>query len=95
MTPTTASRSSYRSHVIEGRARTQRLAIIYFMESHQLPRNRREISIMTGITINAVTGRVNALIENGDLIEEHYCVDPVTNRRVGYVELPTRVWRLF
>lgn len=48
---------------------------------------------MTGYPINVVTGRVNALIENGDLIEEHYCVDLVTNRRVGYVELPTRIFQ--
>lgn len=95
MTPATASRSSYRSHVIEGRARYQREQIIVFMEKHQLPRNRREIALMTGLKINVVTGRVNALIKSGELIEEHYCVDPITNRRVGYVELPTRVWRLF
>ena len=89
MSPATASRSSYRSLVIEGKARTQREKIMLFMEQHQLPRNRREISIMTGYPINVVTGRVNALIEDGALIEEHFCVDPVTNRRVGYVEPPT------
>ena len=62
-----------------------------FMECHQLPRNRREIALMTGLKINVVTGRVNALIKNGDLIEEHFAKDPVTNQRVGYVEIPYRV----
>lgn len=61
------------------------------MGSHQLPRNRREISVLTGLPINVVTGRVNLLIKSGQLIEQHFCVDPQTNNRVGYVELPTEV----
>jgi len=86
-----ASRSAHYNHVITGRAKYQREIIMDFMERHQLPRNRREIALMTGLTINAVTGRVNALIENKELIEEHFCVDPVTNQRVGYVEIPYKV----
>ena len=86
-----SSRSSYLSHVVSGRARYQREIIMDLMGSHQLPRNRREISVLTGLPINAVTGRVNALIKSNQLIEQHFCVDPQTNNRVGYVELPTEV----
>lgn len=87
----TASRLAYREHVISGRAKYQREIVLEFMERHQLPRNRREISLLTGLPINVVTARVNALIENGDLIEQHFAVDPVTNQRVGYVEIPYKV----
>ena len=86
-----ASRSAYYNQVISGRAKYQREIIMEFMERHQLPRNRREIGLMTGLTINVVTGRVNALIKNGDLVEEHFCVDQVTNQRVGFVEIPYKV----
>ena len=86
-----ASRSAYYDQVISGRTKYQREIIMEFMKRHQLPRNRREISLMTGLPINVVTGRVNSLIENGDLIEEHFAVDPVTNKRVGYVEIPYKV----
>jgi len=89
--PKTASREAYREHVISGKAQSQRNRILNFMERHQLPRNRREISLLTGFPINVVTARVNALIENGDLVEEHFCVDPVTRHRVGYVEIPYKV----
>jgi len=87
----TASRASYYKLAISGRAKYQREIIMDFMERHQLPRNRREIALMTGLTINVVTGRVNALIDNNELIEEHFAVDLVTNRRVGYVEIPYKV----
>ena len=86
-----ASRSAHYNHVINGRAKYQREIIMEFMERHQLPRNRREIALITGIPINAVTGRVNALLENGELIEEHFATDPVTGQRVGYVEVPYTV----
>ena len=86
-----ASRAAHYNHVIGGKSKSQREIIMDFMERHQLPRNRREIALMTGIPINAVTGRVNALIENGELIEEHFAEDPVTGQRVGYLEIPFKV----
>lgn len=85
------SREAYKKVVISGKAQSQRNRILRFMERHQLPRNRREISVLTGFPINIVTARVNALIKNGDLVEEHFCVDPVTKHRVWYVEVPYRV----
>jgi predicted transcriptional regulator len=81
------SRQAYRDHVISGRALSQREKILNFLERHQLPRNRREISHILGIPINAVTGRVNALIENGDLRVAYVDEDPVTGKRVEYIEL--------
>jgi len=85
------SREAHRKHVISGKAQSQRNVILNFMERHQLPRNRREIALLTGYPINVVTGRVNTLVKSKELIEEHYCVDPVTNHRVWYVEVPYRV----
>jgi len=89
--PKQASRAAYLDHVKSGRAQSQRMRILEFMERHQLPRNRREIALLTGYPINVVTARVNALIGNGDLVEEHFAVDPVTNHRVGYLEIPYQV----
>lgn len=89
--PREASRAAYLKNVISGRAKYQREIIMEFLENHQLPRNRREIALMTGLKINVVTGRVNALIKDGALVEEHFAVDPVTNHRVGYIEIPYKV----
>lgn len=87
----TTSRSAYRKQVIEGKTATQRERILEFLERHALPRNRRQISLLTGIPINAVCGRVNALLENGDLRIACVDVDPTTGKRVEYLEPTPRI----
>jgi len=82
------SRDAHKEHVISGKAQSQRNKILEFMRRHQQPRNRREIALLTGFPINVVTGRVNTLIKSGELVEEYFCVDPITNHRVWYVEVP-------
>ena len=85
------SRSSYYDHVVSGKSKSQRVRIMESMLLHRFPRNRREISLMTGIPINAVCGRVNALIENGDLQIARINIDPSTGRRVEYLAIPYKV----
>lgn len=85
------SRSSYYDHVITGKAKSQRVRIVESMLLHRYPRNRRQISLMTGIPINAVCGRVNALIENGDLQVAQIDIDPSTGRRVEYLAVTSKV----
>jgi len=65
---------------------TQRERILDFLERHQMPRNRREISVMTGISINAVCGRVNALLEDDELHVAYVDEDQVTGKRVEFLE---------
>jgi len=83
---TATSRSSYRDHVISGKAKSQRQKILDLLEMASLPRNRREISLLLGIPINAVCGRVAALLENGDIRIAYVERDPQTNQRVEYLE---------
>jgi len=77
---------AYQEQALSGRSRTQRERILKFLEDHQLPRNRREISIMTGISINAVCGRVNDMLYEGQLHVAYIDQDPVTRKKVEYVE---------
>lgn len=91
MSVKTTSRTSYREHVLDGKARTQRERITELLEKTQEPWNRREISVVTEIPINAVCGRVKALIDSGELIVSYVAVDPSTNQRVEYLELPSKV----
>ena len=92
--PTSTSRQSYYKHVVTGKARSQRQCILDFLEQHHIPANRRQISVMTGIAINAVCGRVNALIENGDVVVAYVAEDPITEKRVEWLEIPPKQLKL-
>ncbi len=80
------SRAAYQEHVRSGRAKTQREIILELLEKKWVPHNRRQISLLTGIPINAVCGRVNALLEDGALRVAYVDEDPVTGKRVEYLE---------
>lgn len=77
---------AYQEQAITGRSRTQRERILKFLVDHQMPRNRREISIMTGIPINAVCGRINDMLFEGQLHIAFIDEDPVTRKKVEYLE---------
>ena len=78
------SRSSYYQHVIEGKAKTQREQILDCLENSK-PLTRLQISDITGIRLTSVCGRVNALIENGQVIVDREGIDPATNRPAEYL----------
>ena len=78
------SRSSYYQHVIEGKAKTQREQILECLKDSK-PLTRLQISDITGIRLTSVCGRVNALIENGQVSVDHEGIDPATNRPAEYL----------
>lgn len=94
---TATSRSSFYDNVISGKARSDRERIFLCVADHQVPINRRQISELTGLPINIVTGRAYELLENyrkeneykyGDLVVAYIAEDPVTKaRRVEYLDL--------
>jgi len=80
------SRSSYYDHVVSGKAKSQRERILELLRTDNLPpHNRREVSLVLRIPINAVCGRVKALIDNGDIRVAYIAEDPQTNKRVEYL----------
>ena len=90
---TATSIQSYYDHVIEGKATSQRERIFLLLKKYH-PLSRRLISEITCIPINAVCGRVNALIDDGKVEVTHVEKDTVTKRRVEYLapvtEKPTQ-----
>ena len=85
MPPRPTSRSSYYQHVIEGKAVSQRVQILDCLEANSLPLTRLQISDLTGIRLTSVCGRVNALIENGQVGVAYDGVDPATGRPAEYL----------
>lgn len=79
------SRSSYYTHVIEGKAQTQRARILDCLESNPLPMTRLQISDLTGIRLTSVCGRVNALVENGQVGVAFEDIDPSTGRAAEFL----------
>ena len=62
--PTYSSLVGYREHVLSGKATSQRNRILACLFESAVPLCRRQIMKLTGIEINAVTGRVNTLIKS-------------------------------
>lgn len=93
------SRSAYQEHVVAGKAETQRERILECLRDSATPLNRRQIHKITGIPINAVTGRVNALMEEKDgapaLVHKVYDGrDPVTGAPCEFLEAVHRTFKL-
>ena len=85
MTPKPTSRSSYYNHVIEGKAQSQREQILSCLEANPLPMTRLTISDLTGIRLTSVCGRVNALVENGQVGVAFEDIDPATGRTAEFL----------
>ena len=85
MTVKATSRSSYYDHVMEGKSLSQREQILACLESNPLPMTRLTISDLTGIRLTSVCGRVNALIENGQVGVAFEDIDPSTGRAAEFL----------
>jgi len=94
---TQTSRGAYRGHVISGKARTQRGQIYQLILKSAVPLNRRQISSLLQIPINAVCGRVNSLIKSDAIKVAFVSKDPVTDKRVEYLQAvwPQKQRRMF
>jgi hypothetical protein len=82
--------SSLRAHdaiQADGTAVTKAARVLAYVRAH--PRcSRQDIAKGTGITINCVCGRVNELIESGELLERELDkTDPVSGKRVNTVAI--------
>lgn len=93
------SRSAFYEHFMSGKTRTQRERILECLRDSATPLNRRQIHIITGIPINAVTGRVNALMEEKAgkpaLVRRVYDGrDPVTGAPCEFIEAVHRTFKL-
>lgn len=84
MTVRETSFQAYRKILADGTNESQ-IAIVYRALKENGPMSRRQISKITGFEINAVCGRVNALIKRGICIDDETMIDPVTNKEVAVV----------
>jgi len=90
------SKESYIQHVSSGNKQKQLEHVIDKIKQHVLScdyqtqggLSRRQISVITGIELGAVAGRVNKLVKLDLLIEHGKIKDLLTNRMVGLVRLP-------
>ncbi len=84
--PTYTSLTSYRQHVMSGRSSSQQAQILACLIEQEVPLSRRQIKVLTGLEINAVTGRVNTLLKSGLIQVAFEAEDPETERVVEYLE---------
>ena len=82
MTSTYTSLSSYQQHVLNGKATSQRNRILDCLFESSAPLSRRQIKELTGLEINAVCGRVNALLKSDLIHVVCESIDPGTDRMV-------------
>ena len=82
MTSTYTSLSSYRHHVLNGKATSQRNQILDCLFESTVPLSRRQIKELTGLEINAVCGRVNALLKSDLIHVVCESIDSGTDRMV-------------
>lgn len=81
------SRETYHQLEDEGHLERQQLVIVKAMQPG-LSYSLKELSRLTGLEINAVSGRVNALKKLGRLVEEEPRPCGITQRRITPVRLP-------
>ena len=84
----TTSIRAYMKSAVDGKLKPQRLRIYDCLMDSAVPLTRRQISKLTGIEINAVTGRVNSMISSErPLIKVAYIGnDPATGNRAEFLE---------
>ena len=75
------SRRAHHEHVLDGKATTELARILACIRDSAVELNRRQISELTGIPINAVTGRVNSVLEDKDLRDGLMKADRETGKR--------------
>jgi len=87
MNISTTSIEAYNDINSDGRSATQKNIILDTLDTIAKPLSAREVSNITGIEINAVSGRINDLKKDGLLVEaekrkcsiSHRLVTPVTS----------------
>ena len=84
--PTYTSLVGYREHVISGKATSQRNRILGCLFESDTPLDRRQLSVLTRIPINAVCGRVNTLIKSELVHVAYEAVDPATGHIAQFIE---------
>jgi hypothetical protein len=72
----------------------QYAAIVSRMERGRMY-SRRQLSVMTGLETSAVAGRINELLEDGDVVVCGHIKCPHTGRLVGGVKLADRQLEIF
>lgn len=80
------SRSSYLQHVVDGHSKSQRERILDCLATSG-PLTRFQIARQTGIRLTSVCGRVNALLENCQLVITHEGRDPLTGKVAEYLRV--------
>lgn len=86
MTATTTSREAYHDHVISGRATTQREQLLDLLQRSALPLTRYQLHLLTGIRLTSVCGRINALMDAGQVVVDRVDLDPQTGKRAEYLQ---------
>ena len=71
---------SYNDIILDGTEISQKLQVLYYIRRFTGV-TRNEINRETGITINAVTGRVNKLLEEKAIYEDGFKIDPITKKK--------------
>ena len=80
------SREAYDELVSNGKESSQRARILHYLLNRSRPVTRLQISEDTKIRINAVAGRVNAMVEDGIITEREAIPCPISGRTVMGVE---------
>ncbi|KKL59362.1 hypothetical protein LCGC14_2216150 [marine sediment metagenome] len=81
------SLTAYRESVLDGTVTAQHGKIMrVFYKFRGVLLNRRQVSELTDLKINAVTGRVRSLIDSGLLEVGPEKRDPITGRKVEYLK---------
>ena len=84
------SSEAFREHTETGTAARQRQAVLDCIRDSAVPLNNRQISQISRIPINAVSGRVFELLQAGLVrkVQGHHR-DPVTHKTVRFIEAVT------
>lgn len=86
MTVRQTSREAYDELVSNGKESSQRARILHYLLRRTKPVTRLQISEDIKIPINAISGRVNAMVEDGIIMEREAITCPISGRTVMGVE---------
>lgn len=78
------SKAAYLQHGMSGALISQRLFILQYLKDHG-PRTRQQLSEVTGIPINSVSGRANELLNQG-LVTDDTVVTTAFGRKAHLLE---------
>ena len=73
---------AYQQLKSEGKELTQKQRILQLINDENRPLSRKEISAITGLEINAISGRVNTLLKEGKIKEVDKKKCPISNKTI-------------